>query len=635
MSIFTNKKLLHVTLSTILATTAVISISPSVSFAKKDQQETQKKTPPGKASFTLSLLHTNDIHARTEQFPKLVTAVKEARKQNPHSLLLDAGDVFSGTLYFNEFKGQADLKFMNLMGYDVMTLGNHEFDLGNDEEGNKALAEFIEAAKFAFVSSNVDFSNDQALQGLFSDTISSKPKDGKIYQGMVKKVKGEKIGFFGLTTQETADIASPGKVQFENYIEEAKKAVKAFEDMGVNKIVAVTHIGYNDNPNVDNDILLAQNVPGIDVIVGGHSHDKLTEPVVIDADKDGKVKDKTLIVQAYQYGDFLGSLDVSFNSAGEVVSHKGKLIETATFADDKKALKILKPYQDKIKEIESTETGATAINALENPRQGNGSTTSVRSNETTLGNVITDGMLAKAQQYDSNVIMALQNGGGIRNSIDAGPITVGEVISVLPFGNTLATMQLTGKELKEAFEISFKNVPGENGGFLHVSGAKVVYDSTKPVNSRVVSIAYKDTNGQYVSIKDEETYKVATNAFTAKGGDGYTVFANAYKEGRVTDLGLSDWENFAEHLRNVKTVNPSIEGRIVDVVNLPSTVTPEEFNGTPEEVKVFYKDITVLATQDEDVILQHAHIKGNLFIKGTANVTMENVEVDGDTEFLD
>lgn len=587
-------------------------------------------------NFKLSLMHTNDMHARTEALPKMVTAVKDVRKEKPTALLVDAGDVFSGTLYFNEFKGQADIKFMNLMGYDVMTLGNHEFDLGDDVKGNEALAAFIKAAKFPFVSSNVDFSEDAALQGLFSDVYSSKPENGQIYQGMVKEVNGEKVGFFGLTTEETADIASPGKVKFENYLEEAKKAVAAFEDMGINKIVAVTHIGYNDNPNVDNDLLLAKNVPGIDVIVGGHSHDKLAAPVAVETDIEGKEKDKTIIVQAYQYADFLGTVDVEFDKDGKILSFNGSLVETKSKTADTEAIALLKEYADRVEAIESEETGAEATAALENPRSGNGSLYSVRSNETPLGNVITDGMLAKAKQYDSSIIMALQNGGGIRNSIDAGPITVGEVISVLPFGNTLATMELTGEELKKAFEISFQNAPGENGGFLHVSGAKVEYDSTKPVNSRVVSISYKDANGEYVSLKDEETYTIATNAFTAKGGDGYTVFEQAYKEGRVTDLGLSDWENFAEHLRNLQTVDPQVEGRIVDVSTLETfTVTAEEFNGTTEQVKVFNGDVTVQANPDEEITLHHAHVKGNLFIKGTMNVTMENVEVDGDTEFLD
>ena len=119
-------------------------------------------------------------------------------------------------LYFNEFKGQADLAFMNLMGYDIMTFGNHEFDLGSSTEGHQALVNFIKGAKFPFVSSNIDFSRDAKFTGLFSDIISSNPKNGKIYNGIVKEIDGEKVGFFGLTTAETRDISSPGSIFFEN-----------------------------------------------------------------------------------------------------------------------------------------------------------------------------------------------------------------------------------------------------------------------------------------------------------------------------------------------------------------------------------------------------------------------------------
>ena len=157
------------------------------------------------------------------------------------------GTFLLGTLYFNEFQAQADLEFMNLAGYDIMTFGNHEFDLGSSKEGHKALADFIKGSQFSFISANADFSADENLKGLFSDLISSEPESGKIYNGIVKEVDGEKVGFFGLTTAETESLSSPGTVKFEEYKVAAEKAVKAFEDMGVNKIVAVTHIGYDDS----------------------------------------------------------------------------------------------------------------------------------------------------------------------------------------------------------------------------------------------------------------------------------------------------------------------------------------------------------------------------------------------------
>ncbi len=526
-----------------------------------------KGPKPGKGqekAVDVSFLHLNDTHANLDQVAKRVSVVKEKRAENPETIVVDAGDVFSGTLYFNEFKGQADLAFMNLMQVDVMTFGNHEFDLGASQEGHRALVDFIKAAQFPFVSSNVDFSKDPIFKGLFNTKIKKNAQDGQIYTGIVKEVDGQKIGFFGLTTEETAAISNPGSITFKNYIEQAQKMVDEFEKMGINKVVAVTHIGFDDNAAIDNDQQLAKYVDGIDVIIGGHSHTKMEEPVVVNEGQE-----PTVIVQAYQYGDYVGALDVSFDKKGVITEYDGELIATADYEDDPEAVALLKPYKQKIEELQQTEIGVTLEQPLENPRTGGDATKpSVRKNETVLGNLITDGMLTKARQYDAEVVMALQNGGGIRNGIDAGPVTVGEVISVLPFGNTLATMRLTGAEIKAAFERSVSAYPNESGGFLHVAGARVSFDSTKPSGERVVSVQVEQ-GGSFADIVDEKTYSVATNAFTAKGGDGYEVFAKAYGEGRVTDLGLSDWENFRDHLVGLSVIPAITEGRIRDVLDIP------------------------------------------------------------------
>ena len=182
-----------------------------------------------------------------------------------------------------------------------------------------------------------------------------------------------------------------------------------------------------------------------------------------------------------------------------------------------------------------------------------------------LGNLITDGMLDKAKEYNPNTVIAMQNGGGIRAAIDKGDITVGEVITVLPFGNTLATMELTGAQIIKALEHGVSQAPKESGGFLHVSGMKYSYDSSKAAGSRIVSVEVKGTDGKYTALDEKATYVVATNAFTAKGGDGYDVFKEVYEAGKVTDLGFSDWENLSDYVQKLKTVDPQIEGRITDV----------------------------------------------------------------------
>ncbi|WP_214721764.1 5'-nucleotidase C-terminal domain-containing protein [Exiguobacterium sp. s192] len=515
-----------------------------------------------KDDFSIGLMHTNDTHANLDKAPKRATVIKELRAayraEGKPSLLLDAGDVFSGSLYFNKFLGQADLELMNYMKYDMMTFGNHEFDLG-ETENNSALKNFVTKAKFPFITANVDFSKNESFNGLQKKTITAGPEKGQIYQGIIKEYKGQKIGFFGLTTEETADIASPGTVAFANYITSAKAAVKKLEDRGVNKIVALTHIGFDDNEAVDNDQLLARNVDGIDVIVGGHSHTKLEKPVVVDETIVPGKAEPTIIAQAYQYGDFLGNLDLTFDYKGKLTEYNGSLIDVAKAAEDTRAAEILKPYADQITELKNEEVGANIVNELGNPR----GEVSVRNSETALGNLITDGMLKKAKEYNAETVIAMQNGGGIRAAINAGPLTVGEVLTTLPFGNTLATVKLTGQEIKDLLEISVGVAPIENGGFLHVSGMKFEYSSKLAKGNRVTKMEVNN-GGTFETIDPAKTYVIATNAFTAKGGDGLTPFEVAYKAGRVTDLGLSDWENLRDFTKSLGEVNYNIEGRIVD-----------------------------------------------------------------------
>ncbi len=531
--------------------------------------EAQVNVKPMK-TFKVNIMHTNDTHGRVEAFPKRMTVIKEYRATHPDALLLDAGDVFSGTLYFNEYKGLVDAKLMNYADYDLMTLGNHEFDLGGDEDGNLELHNFVKVLKTPIVSSNVDFSKDDLLSNLYRDQIAEDAKGGKIYKTYVKEVKGEDIGFIGLTTMDTAVIASPGSVQFLNYIESAKAAVAELEAAGVNKIVALSHLGYNDDPKVDNDLLLAKHVEGLDVIIGGHSHDELKQPVIVNEDTE-----PTAIVQASEYGKRLGTLEVEFDKKGKlVVVHEeingvatvvkpfGQLVNLeGAIAEDAGAKKIIAPYKAQIDAIMTQEIGANATEPLATHDENN--VRLVRKQETGIGNLIADGMLAKAKELNPEVSVAFTNGGGIRAPIDAGAITVGEVITTLPFGNTLATVTLSGEELKEVLERSVSNAPNELGAFLSVAGMRFEYDSSLPTGARVTKVEINEA-GTFVELDAAKTYTVATNAFTAKGGDEFKTLEKAYAEGRVTDLGLSDWENFRDHLVSIGEVTPKVEGRVVD-----------------------------------------------------------------------
>jgi len=504
--------------------------------------------------FSFTVLHTNDTHANLGTTAERAALVKKLREENPSNLLLDAGDVFSGTLYFNEFKGQADLAVMNYLKYDAMIFGNHEFDLGGSEDGHKALADFIKGANFPLLGTNIDFSKDTLFDGMQDNTISEQPENGNIYNGIVKEINGEKVGIFGLTTAETKDISSPDKITFTNYIVEAKEAVAAFEELGINKIIALTHIGFNDSDNVDNDLQLANNVPGIDIIVGGHTHTKLEEPYIVNKDSEPVV-----IVQANEYNKFLGQLDITFDDKGVIKEYAGVLhtVGGEGAAQDAAATELIKPYADKVKETMSKPTGATAGVFLSGLRDLGG----VRTSETNLGNIVTDGMLSTAKGIDPSTVIAFQNGGGLRTSIPKGPVTYGQAISVLPFGNSLALVDLSGEELKAVFEHSVKDYPAESGGFLHIAGMKLLFDGEAQAGNRVVSMTI---DGE--EIKMDKMYKAATNVFTAQGGDGYDMLKQAYADGRVTEPGFIDWESFANQMKSIGTVKTALEGRIIATV---------------------------------------------------------------------
>lgn len=569
----------------------------------------------GSYKYDLTLMHTNDTHAHIENAARKATAVKEFREENPSSLLVDAGDVFSGTLYFNEFKGLADLEFMNLLGYDAMTFGNHEFDLGT-----KPLADFIKNAEFPFVSANVNASADENLSSFMNEEVTDAPMDGKVYNGIIKKVKGEKIGIFGLTTAETTTISSPGDdVLFENYIQEAEKAVDSFKAEGVNKIVALSHIGFKDGGG-DNDVTLAEEVEGIDIIVGGHSHDKLSEPYI---DETGA--EPTVIVQANEYNKFLGTLDVQFDRSGKIKGYAGELIEidaknddgSFVYEEDQEVKNILATkYTPAIEDMKAQVVGS-ASEALDGERAN------VRTKETNLGNLITDAMLAKAKIIDARTVIALQNGGGIRASIDAGDITMEEVLTVMPFGNALAIMDLTGAEIKAALEHSVSRVPDQNGAFLQVAGLKFTYDSSKEAGSRVTSVQVNE-NGTFTALDEAKKYAVATNTFTAKGGDDYTMFKTAYEEGRVSEPGFVDWETFTEYLAANPNVTSEVEGRILE----GKTVKASDVSGTVANPKTI--EGTIVVSAEEGSQLANVIIKGDLIISG-GSLDLVNVTVEGET----
>lgn len=495
----------------------------------------------GQEGFTLTILHTNDTHAHLESFEpfdqpvqggvaRRITAIKGVRAEGGNVLLLDAGDVFQGTLYFNRWNGQADLWFMNEMGYEAMAVGNHEFD-----KDHQTLAEFVKGADFPLLSANLDFSNAPILDGLIKPYV-------------VLEVGGEKVGIFGLTTEEVGIISNIGPdVVINDPIESAKDMVAELEGQGVEMIIALTHISYSHDKEV------AAAVDGIDVIVGGHSHTFLSSmekaegayPTVVKSPGGGDV----LIVHDYQWGSYLGRLNVTFDAEGKVVCYSGQPIfidesieENAEFAAK------LAEFAAPIEELKNTVIGQSEAELV-------GEKPLVRSQETNLGNLITDAMLWKTAA--DNTVIAIENGGGIRASISPGDVTMGKVLEVLPFGNQIVDVDLTGAQIKAALENGVSQWEEQAGRFPQVAGMKYTFDPSQPVGSRIVSI---EVDGAPIDM--EATYRVAVNNFLHTGGDGYDVFtegANPYETGFL----LSD--SLAEYIGANSPVHPVVEGRITKV----------------------------------------------------------------------
>ena len=520
--------------------------------------------------FTLRVLHTNDTHAHLDHVAKRITAIKQNR--NGNTILLDAGDVFAGTPYFTQFNGLADLDFMNLARYNAMVPGNHEFDKGPD-----TLEAFIKRADFPIVSANIDYRNNPALSALYNNEIggaSGSIDKGHIYPAIICNVNGEKVGVFGLTTEDTAALSSPGDtIKFQNYEQKAKEMVRLLENKGVNKIIALTHLGY------DVDQKLAADVPGIDIIVGGHSHTKLDKPTEVDHNGVGP----TIIVQTGEYGNYLGKLDATFDPAGNLISYDGQLLTVANYSEDPEAKAKLAAYSTKLDELKKTIVGKTDVDLVYADENNN---RLVRKQETNLGDLITDGivdmtkekmkeLLTADQLKDVKGYIALQNGGGIRAGIKKGDITLADVLTVMPFSNSLVAEKVTGQELIEGLENGVSNAPAEKSSFPHVSGMTFQYDPSKPKQvidtdkqsitspgGRIVDVQIVNEDGTYSPIDRKAYYIVGTNSFTANGGDFYYSLKQAKTDGRYYELNCPDYEVFTNYLKKIGTVNMANQGRI-------------------------------------------------------------------------
>lgn len=480
----------------------------------------------------ISLIHTNDIHGKIEEGPfdgmgiaKVTNYVKEMRNRygKENVLLLDAGDTLHGIPLITTTKGESATKILNLIGYDAMVAGNHDFNYGYEQ-----LLHLSELLDFEVLGGNVKDSNGEPL---LADYV-------------IKEVGGKKIGIFGLSTPDTTIKTHPKNVEgltFKDPVAHAKEMVLALRGQ-VDVLIALGHLGFDPDSTVTSQDV-AQQVKGIDILVDGHSHTALPQ---------GKIVNGTLIVQTGEHTKNIGQVNIYFRKDGKFDSVPMLISKSdgAALVNDREMVDLIKDLKVTFDEMTSEVVAVTPVK-LEGERDV------VRRGESNLGNLITDALrdLTKAD-------IAFTNGGGMRTSIEEGDITKKDVITVLPFGNLGVMIEVTGQEIKDALEVGVSRYPVAHGAFPHVSGMYYSFDPSQEVGHRVVEVII---NGKPLDLK--ATYKLATNDFIAAGGDGYSMFKGNKVLGEFSALD----EIVIEYLNSNGIEGIEVEGRInvldeVDVV---------------------------------------------------------------------
>ena len=470
----------------------------------------------------ITIFHTNDVHSRVEGndkdqigYAKMATIVKEAEKQGP-ALLLDAGDTLHGTAFSNLEKGLSTVKVMNLLGYDAMEPGNHDFNYGFDR-----LKELEKDMAFPLVNANIMLENGE-----------------NAFTTYALLEAGEKtIAVVGVANPQMKTAIHPDMIKgltFKDYDVLADVIAKADEQSDA--VILLAHWGADDSYTPNSSVLA--NIPGVDLVIDGHSH-TLFENIA-------QVEGGALIVSTGDYLRTIGQVTLTIQPDGSVTAQADPITyeESVNVVPDEE----VKAYIDQIKagqdEILSTVIGTADVD-LDGERETN------RTRETNLGDLATD-----ALKWYSEADLAFTNGGGIRKSIPAGVITQRDVVEVFPFGNSVVIIEVTGEQLLAAMEHGVRLYPETNGGFPQISGAKFVFDPAKEAGSRVVSM---EVGGEPVD--PAKTYTMATNDFTAAGGDGYEML----KTSPILQYRGTLDEAFTQYIAHLGVINTAVEGRITMV----------------------------------------------------------------------
>ncbi|WP_372573257.1 bifunctional metallophosphatase/5'-nucleotidase [Ruegeria jejuensis] len=504
------------------------------------------------ADYKLTILHTNDIHSRIESINKYdstcdaedesagecfggvarIKSMVDARRDalaGENVLLLDAGDPFQGSLFYTTYKGAAEAEFMEAIGYDVMAVGNHEFD-----DGPEGLATFIDAVSFPVISGNLDLSSSAEL------------KD-KVGNHVVLDIGGQKIGIVSALATDTVDTSSPGKdVVFQDEIDSLSADVAALQDEGVDIVIALTHVG------LAKDLEIAEKVPGLDLVVGGHSHTLLSNQDEDAAGAYPAMVGDVPVVQAYAYSKYLGEITLTFDDDGNLISAEGEpiLLDASVEPDADIAARVAEMGAP-IEEMKQRVVASTADSV-----EGNRDVCRVQ--ECAMGNLVADAMLDRVA--DQGVTIAIANAGGLRASIDPGEVTMGEVLTVLPFQNTLSTFEISGQGVIDALENGVSQVEEVKGRFPQVAGLSFTWDpSAAPNEGRITEVMVAGADG-FTPIDPAQTYLVVTNNYVRNGGDGYKVFSGDDKN--AYDFGPDLADVTAEYLAANSPYQPYTDGRI-------------------------------------------------------------------------
>ena len=530
-----SKKILALTLALSMAATLAVCNS-SVNTSK------ESAACVGNKDVVINILHTNDIHADVEN----LSYVAEYKDRTANAILVDGGDATQGQPLATYTKGESIIELMNAADYDLSAVGNHEFDYGSEQ-----FLKNIKNAKFPFIAANI-----RDVDG--STFIESKKNNGAYT--IIRKA-GKRIGFFGITTKQTSYQTNPANIvgiEFEEELERAQEVADKLNNKGCDLVVGVVHVG-DDKESNPTSIMMAEELEGVDVLIDGHSHSEIQY----------KAANGTYVVQTGTQLKNLGKVTVTFTNNDTYINTQLLNQEQyMVYGKDNKVDKLYTKATKKLEPILNQVVGKTETELVANEiNEAGESVRLVRNRETSMGDLVADSMVWGAKDFLSSTsynnlpVVAMTNGGGVRASIDAGDITIGEVFSVLPFGNTLSIKVATPDAIYKALEHSISalgldannNVDGFVGSYPQISGMRFEMDLTKTAykegvsdGERVVAVYLVNEDGSETLIKRNDTkteIAFASNNFLIAGGDGYTMLADLkhIAEANVLDEVLADY----------------------------------------------------------------------------------------------